>query len=354
VAKRVVVGMSGGVDSSVTAYLLKQEGYEVIGITLDFLEESCQLEREDTCCSLQAFMDAREVAEKIGIRHYIVNCKLDFEEKVISCFLNEYLLGRTPNPCIICNPSVKFKILLKKAEEIQAEYIATGHYARVSRQGDRFIIKKAFDSHKDQSYFLYRLSQRHLKHLILPLGSLTKEQVRNLAKEIGLKVFKKRESQEICFIPNGNYRDFLQKKLGKKIQSGPILDKNGNVLGTHPGISYYTIGQRKGLGISAQKPLYVTSIDASRNAIIVGQDSDLYKKEFIACQTNWVSIQELTYPIEVTAKIRYMHEGEEAKITPIDKDKVKVTFKTPQRAITPGQSVVFYNEDVLVGGGVIS
>jgi tRNA-specific 2-thiouridylase len=351
--KRVAVAMSGGVDSSVTAYLLKEAGYEVIGLTMDLLQSSCMIESPTTCCSLQAFQDAKEVADELKINHYIIDCKAEFETHVINYFINEYLSGRTPNPCIVCNKIIKFGFLLKKAQELRADYLATGHYAKVIKQNSRYVIQKGIDLAKDQSYFLYSLSQTQLTHAIMPLGEYKKEAVRKIANDLGLKVHDKPESQQICFITEGDYRKFISERLKHNLHPGPILNKTGKVLGEHQGIAFFTIGQRRGLNIAFGKPIYVIKIDKDKNAIIVGEETDLYSYELVANNINWVSIDKLTKQIELIAKIRYLHDGELAEIFPLQTDMVKVRFKTPQRAITPGQSVVFYQGDILVGGGVI-
>jgi len=352
---KVAVAMSGGVDSSVCAYLLKEQGYEVIGITMQIFDDAPRkVEAKEGGCSSEAVQDARLVAEKLGIPHYVVNLKHCFNEKVIKYFANEYLSGKTPNPCIVCNKYLKFTELLKAAFELGAFYLATGHYARVEYDDtlSRYILKKSVDSDKDQSYVLYGLTQRQLEHVLFPLGNYTKKEIRQIAQKIGLSVSDKPDSQEICFIDT-NYRDFLYKKVPDKIKEGPFIDINGKVIGRHKGISFYTIGQRKGLGISAGKPLYVVDIDARNNAVILGDEKDLYIKEFTAHQINWVSIDAPYEKFSANVKIRYNFAEKPAKIIPLDSDTVKVIFENPQKAVTPGQSVVFYNGDKVLGGGVI-
>ncbi len=350
--------MSGGVDSSVTAALLKQDGYQVIGATMqiwpsnDLAEEAHKF---GGCCSLDAVSEAKSVAHIIGIPHYVMNFRNEFAQKVITNFCREYSLGRTPNPCIRCNEHIKFDALLNRAKELGADFIATGHYTRIEHDeaNDRYLLKKGVDRGKDQSYVLYIMSQNQLKHTLMPLGVFTKEKVRQIARELGLSVADKAESQEICFIPDGNYSRFLKEYMPEVAKPGPILDREGNTLGEHRGILFYTIGQRKGLGISAEEPLYVVAIDRGRNAIIVGSKEDVYRDELIAADINWIAKQSPKQPLELKAKIRYRHREADAVITPISKREAHVKFNKPQMAITPGQAIVFYHKDTVVGGGTI-
>jgi len=344
--------MSGGVDSSVTAALLQERGFDVIGITMQLLERSYDW---GGCCGISGIEDAKRVSHKLGIPHYVVNFRDIFREKVISDFCEEYKRARTPNPCIRCNQYLKFDDLRKKADELGAEYIATGHYAGIEfdHQHKRYLLKKGLDTRKDQSYFLYIMTQEQLQCTLMPLGELTKDQVRQLAEEKTLPVAHKPESQEICFIPNNNYREFLKQYIPEAIKPGPIVDTKGNVIGQHQGIPFYTIGQRRGMRIAAEEPLYVIALDLEKNTIVAGKKEEVYGDELIASDLNWIAIKQLQQPLEVKAKIRYLHQEAEIVITPLDEDKVHIHFKKPQMAITPGQAVVFYDDDIVIGGGTI-
>lgn len=352
-SKRVVVAMSGGVDSSVTAALLKDKGFEVIGITMQIWERSKDW---GGCCGIGSIEDAKRVAYKLEIPHYVLNFSDIFKEKVIANFCEEYKEGRTPNPCIRCNKYIKFGTLLKKAKELSADYIATGHYARIEldNQRKRYLLRKGIDSQKDQSYVLYVMNQKQLEQTLMPLGNFTKDQVRRIAREKDLPVADKQESQEICFIPDNHYGEFLKGCIPQRAhQPGPIVNKEGEIIGEHQGIIFYTIGQRKGIGIAEREPLYVTSIDKENNTIVVGKKEDVYRDELLADNVNFIYMDKLKAPIKVEAKIRYLHPAAEASIFPQDKDKVKVKFNQPQWAITPGQTAVFYNRDTVIGGGTI-
>jgi tRNA-specific 2-thiouridylase len=343
--------MSGGVDSSVSCYLLLKEGYEVIGVSLKYPETD---KSKNTCCGIRGIEDAKKVAEKLCIPFYVLDYEEKFKEEVIKYFVNEYLKGRTPNPCVVCNKNIKFGELLKFAKALGIDYVATGHYVRKERIGNRYILKKARDLEKDQSYFLYSLTQIQLQKSIFPLGDYKKEDVRRIAKEIGLHIHNKPQSQDICFLGEKNYREFISKEAEFLLKPGKILNEKGEVLGTHKGIAFYTIGQRKGIGVFQNKPLYVIKIDSKNNTIVVGNEEELYRRELIAENVNLIPYKNLEGDKRVTAKIRYKQAESEAIISPLDKNKIKVVFLEPQRAITPGQSVVFYEEDILVGGGIIS
>jgi len=351
-AKKVVIGMSGGVDSAVAAVLLKEQGYEVVGITMKLWEGDS--DREDGCCSVNTANDARRVCDLLDIPFYVSNFKEAFKEKVIDYFVDEYFKGRTPNPCIECNRHLKFNDLLKLANNIEAEYIATGHYAKVEydEKSGRYLLKKSVTAKKDQTYVLYCLTQEQLSHIVMPLGNYTKEEVRAIAAKAELRVANKPESQEICFVEDNDYGRFLAEVRGKDIKQGTFVDKTGRRLGIHKGIVHYTIGQRKGLGYTFGKPVFVTKIDPEKNLVTLGDHEELMHKELYAEKMNFISLEKLEGEMRVTAKIRYSAKEAPALILP-EKDGVRVIFDEPQRAITPGQAVVFYDGEVVVGGGTI-
>ena len=357
-AQRVVVGMSGGVDSSVTAALLKQRGFDVIGITLNVwpdLPDMPDEVREDACCALGATDDARRVADRLDIPYYVVNFKDTFEQMVIQNFVDEYQQGRTPNPCIRCNQFIKYDALLEKAALFGADFVATGHYARIEQDpaSGRYLLRKARDLSKDQSYVLYVMSQARLARTLFPLGDFTKQETRAMAAEWRLPVARKPESQDICFVPYRRYGEFLERHAPGSVREGPIVDQQGQQVGSHQGIAFHTIGQRRGLGLAAGQPLYVTALRPESNTVVVGTLDQLQREDCLLDEVNWVSIPELTAPRRTLARIRYRAEPADAEIRPAEGGRVLVRFDQPQRAITPGQAVVFYDEDVVVGGGTI-
>jgi tRNA-specific 2-thiouridylase len=353
---RVVVGMSGGVDSSATAALLLEQGYDVVGITLKLWPQDCVSRAEDKCCGPQAVTDARAVCHKLGIPYYLIDEAADFQKHVIQYFAEEYKSGRTPNPCVMCNQNLKFGRLIDRASQLGARYIATGHFARVepSPDGTRTLLRRGSDPRKDQSYFLFSLRQDQLARSMFPLGEKTKADTREVARHCQLKTADKEESMEICFVPDNDYGRFLQQAKLVEKHRGEIVDLHGKVLGHHEGIEFYTIGQRKGLGISSPKPLYVIELDSDNNRVIVGDDSSLERDEFIAERTNWIPFARPPDKLEATVKIRYNHPGTQATLVPLSQGRVTVKLHTPQRAITPGQAAVFYQEDLVLGGGWIT
>jgi tRNA-uridine 2-sulfurtransferase len=345
--------MSGGVDSSVTAHLLKQEGYDVVGVTMKVWPQDCISRAEDKCCGPSAIADARGVAHKLGVPHYVVDESDQFERLVIDYFSSEYQAGRTPNPCVMCNELLKFGNLWRKAAALGASYIATGHYAIIEHLDGGAILRKGRDPRKDQSYFLFSLSQEQLGRALTPLGTMTKPEIREIARQLGLRVADKVDSQEICFVPGNNYKDFLRSHLGDgEFHQGGIYDVDGGFLGEHAGIEMFTIGQRKGLPGGSSKPLYVVDIDPDTSRVIVGSEEELVRQEFEVDRVNWlVSRDEI--PREVTVKIRYAHSGAQAVLEPLDARRARVRLPVAQRAVTPGQAAVFYDGDKVVGGGWI-
>lgn len=352
---RVVVAMSGGVDSSTAAALLKEEGRDVIGITMHLWDFAGRPE----CCSTEAVEDARHVCRHLEIPHYTVDLRRAFEKTVIRNFADEYLRGRTPNPCVLCNSRIKWGALLRRAYELGAAFVATGHYARVERQGDRVLLRRGADTAKDQSYFLWALSSEQLAATILPLGGLRKSDVRAYAAERGLRTARKRESQEICFVPEGDYGAFVRAHAGAHdlhspmLSEGPIVDRCGRILGHHRGAAFYTIGQRKGLGIALGRPVYVTHIDPRTNRVRVGDREEALGRAFVGAEVNWIAPEALVAPRRAEVQIRHRHPAAPALITPLRGNRVSVCFDRPQMAITPGQSAVFYEGDLVLGGGTI-
>jgi tRNA-specific 2-thiouridylase len=381
--QRVVVGMSGGVDSSATAALLLEQGYEVIGITLKLWPQDCVNRAEDKCCGPQAVTDARAVCHKLGVPYYLIDESAEFQKHVISYFADEYKAGRTPNPCVLCNQNLKFGRLIDRADQLGAQFIATGHFARVERVENtsevrssrhesapclspesqsrltsaatgRYLLKRGRDRRKDQSYFLFSLRQDQLARAMFPLGEKTKSDTREVARQCQLKTADKEESMEICFVPDNDYGKFLREANLAQKHRGEIVDLRGRVLGHHDGIEFYTIGQRKGLGITTPKPVYVIELDAANNRVIVGDDPALDRDEFTVNGCNWIPFDKLTESIEVTARIRYNHPGTAATVTPLGGAGATVKLHEPQRAITPGQAAVFYQDDLVAGGGWIT
>jgi len=348
---RIVVAMSGGVDSSAAACLLKEQGHEVIGL---FMRNGAHAEREGGkgCCTLADAHDAQAVASHLDFPFYAINFEEQFGQ-LIDYFVEEYLRGRTPNPCIMCNRDLKFGHLLDFAREFDADAVATGHYARLESRDGRRVIRRGIDKDKDQSYVLFNLTQQQLARVEFPIGHLNKDQVRELARRVGLRVHDKHESQDICFVPDGDYRKILREHSPGRSSPGSIVDEGGRVVGEHEGLEFYTVGQRRGLGVALGSPRYVTKLDTTTNTVHIGPDDQLFSEEFTVDRVNWVSGPELAAPEHCDVQIRYTPVSSPATVEPLEDDRARVTFDGPQRAITPGQAAVFYREDEILGGGWI-
>ena len=352
--QRVLLGMSGGVDSSVAGYLLRDQGYEVVGVTMKVWPQDCISRAEDKCCGPQAVADARGVAHSLGIPHYVVDEADQFEQMVINYFASEYQAGRTPNPCVMCNEKLKFGNLWGKAQALGCDYIATGHYAIIEHHADRAVLRKGVDPRKDQSYFLFSLRQPQLRRALTPLGKMLKPQIREIAHSLGLKVADKIDSQEICFVPGNDYKAFLRSHLGEsKFHRGKIYDVDGNFVAEHEGIELFTIGQRKGLPGGSARPRYVVDLDPETNRVIVGDVDDLVVDEFEVDRVNWIELHRSNQVVDVTVKIRYSHPGTAATLTPLENGRAHIRLHEPQKAVTPGQAAVIYDGDIVLGGGWI-
>lgn len=355
--KKVVVGMSGGVDSSVAAHLLKQQGYDVIGVTMQIWQDEDTTVQEENggCCGLSAVDDARRVANDLDIPYYVMNFKNEFKENVIDYFVGEYLNGRTPNPCIACNRYVKWESLLRRSLSIGADYIATGHYARVVQlDNGRYTLQTSKTSAKDQTYALYNLTQEQLAHTLMPVGEYTKDEIRQIAEEINLRVANKPDSQDICFVPDGDYASFIEEETDAVIPEGNFVSETGEVLGRHKGITHYTVGQRKGLGIALGYPAFVLEIRPETNEVVLGTKEASMTMTLHADNLNFMSIEDLTEKKRVFAKIRYNHRGAYCTVEKTGSDEILCTFEEPQRAVTPGQAVVLYDGEYVLGGGTIT
>lgn len=354
---KVVVGMSGGVDSSVAAWLLKEQGYDVIGVTMQIWqeEENFKVEEQGGCCGLSAVDDARRVAETLGIPYYVMNFKQEFKKNVMDYFVEEYLRGRTPNPCIACNRYVKWESLLRRSMAIGADYIATGHYARIEQlPNGRYSLRKSVTAGKDQTYALYNLTQEQLAHTLMPVGDYTKDQIRAIAQENHIPVANKPDSQEICFVPDQDYAGFIERQTDAVIPEGNFVDLEGNILGRHKGIIHYTIGQRRGLNLARGKRCFVVAIRPDTNEVVIGDNEDVFASKLCCSQLNFMSVKDVTTSMEVQAKIRYNHAGAPCVLTRTGEDEMICSFREPVRAVTPGQAVVFYDGDYVVGGGTIT
>ena len=353
---KVVVGMSGGVDSSVAAWLLKEQGYDVIGVTMQIWqdEENEVQEENGGCCGLSAVDDARRVASSIGIPYYVMNFKQEFQKNVIDYFTKEYLNGRTPNPCIACNRYVKWEALLQRSLSIGADYIATGHYARIDKlPNGRYAIRRSATLAKDQTYALYNLTQEQLAHTLMPVGNYSKDKIREMAEEIGLQVANKPDSQDICFVPDGDYATFIEENADATIHQGNFVTPDGKILGKHKGIIHYTVGQRKGLGLALGYPAFVLEIRPETDEVVIGTYEESLTHTLRANELNFMSVEDITEPVRVFAKIRYNHKGAWCTVEKTGEDEITCTFDEPIRAVTPGQAVVLYDGEYVLGGGTI-
>ncbi len=355
--KKVVVGMSGGVDSSVAAMLLKEQGYDVIGVTMQIWQDEEEEAREANggCCGLSAVDDARRVAQRLEIPYYVMNFKKEFKCHVMDYFVAEYLRGHTPNPCIACNRYVKWESLLQRSLEIGADYIATGHYARIDRlPNGRYAIRNSVTASKDQTYALYNLTQEQLAHTLMPVGEYTKDEIRAMAEEAGLPVAHKPDSQEICFVPDNDYASFIDREAGEKVPGpGNFVTEDGRILGRHKGITHYTLGQRRGLELPMGERVFVTAIRPETNEVVIGSNQELFTDKVLCDHVNYMAVEDLAEPVRVLAKIRYNHKGEYGTLTKQPDGKVLCTFDAPVRAATPGQAMVFYQGEHVLGGGTI-
>lgn len=351
--KKAIIAMSGGVDSSVAAFLMKQQGFDITGITLKLHTENC--DGEQSCCTSQDILDAKAVCDRLKIEHRVIDFESDFKKYVVDRFVDSYINGGTPNPCVDCNRFIKFSELLRVAKDEGYDYVVTGHYARVAfdENSGRYVLKKGIDESKDQSYVLYSLNQDTLSHLLLPLGELSKAKVREIAEQNGFVNATKKDSQDICFVPDGKYADFITQYTGRTFPDGDFVDLEGNVLGTHKGIIRYTIGQRKGLNLALPQSMYVYSKDVDTNTVTLCLNDELFSSQLYADDVNLISIKEINEPIKLKAKVRYKHVEADATLYKVDDDTIRLEFLEPQRAITKGQAVVMYQGDTVVGGGTI-
>jgi tRNA-specific 2-thiouridylase len=341
-----LAAMSGGVDSSVAAWLLKQSGYDVTGVTLKLFDGG-------TCCSVDDALDARTVADLLGIPFYLFNFKDDFNHNVIDRFVSTYVNGSTPNPCIDCNRYIKFEKLLERAAALEFDYMATGHYARIEKDGGRYLLKKGVDPNKDQSYFLYMMTERQLSKTLFPVGGLAKKEVRDIALKAGLVNARKKESQNICFVPDGEYADFIEERLKKRFGKGAVIDTHGALLGEHNGFIRYTVGQRRGIGVSAATPLYVSAVDPTANTVTVGTEDELFSKNVTVKDINLIPFSSFEKPARAEAKLRYRQKTEPVTVHQTDEDTLVLEFDRPQRAVAKGQAAVIYDGDIVLGGGTI-